>query len=226
MPDTSAVPRHLVRWLWLMVGWTAVFLVVTTVQGTMRADFDSWHQAISALSLGRAGWIQSVNMGLFGLGLTASALPWRRMLRGGYGAIAHPVLTVMSGCSLVFAAFIPQDPAPGYDPANLHLTAPTLTGLLHLLFAAIAAFSSVASMFVIAKRLSRDPWWNGWPTYTRLVALLMMLCIGVYAFWSTSPSGFAGTFERLAVLLPTVWACTFAWRLWRGTPFMVAARKS
>jgi len=62
------------------------------------------------------------------------------------------------GASFVIVAFVPQDPAPGYDPAGLALQEPTVL---------------------------------------------------------------AGTFERIAVMIPPIWAFTFLRRLSAGTPFMV-----
>ncbi len=218
----SVTRERLLLPLWGALAWTAVFLVVTTMQGIVRADFDPWHQAVSALSLGPAGWMQSLNLVLFGLVLMASARMWLRVLVGGVAATWYPALTVLSGISFVLAGLIPQDPAQGYDPAGLHLAAPTLPGLLHTLVAAIAALCSVGSLLVIATRFSEDPYWRWWPAYTRTIAVLMIGCIAIYAVWSVEPRGLAGTFERLAILLPATWACTFVWRLWQGTPFMVA----
>lgn len=219
---TIAVPRRLLRWLWLALAWTAGFFIVTTVQGMLRADFDAWHQAVSALSLGPGGWMQSLNLICFGVVLTMSALVWRRILFGGVGAVWYPLLTVAAGCSFVLVGIIPQDPAPGYDPANLSLTAPTPSGLLHLLFAAVAALCSVGGLFVMAKRFAGDAAWHQWIVYTRAIAIAMIVCIAVYAGWSTASTGFAGTFERAAIVLPTVWAVALVRRLWSGTPFMVA----
>jgi hypothetical protein len=46
-------------------------------------------------------------------------------------------------------------------------------------------------------------------------------CVTVYGIWSTQSSGFAGTFERGAIIVPLVWLCTFLRRLGKGTPFMM-----
>ena len=51
---TAPVPRALVRRLWYAVGAGALFLIVATIEGARRPDYDAWHQAVSAL--GTWGW--------------------------------------------------------------------------------------------------------------------------------------------------------------------------
>ena len=217
------VPRALLRRLWLALLGVAAFIAVALVQAAVRPGFDVWHQAVSALSLGSLGWVQDLNFTFLGLVLLSTVPVWRRILRGGKGATAYPALTALAGGSFIALAFLPQDPAPGYDPEQLALTAPSAMGLLHLAVAGVAAAASVAALFVMASRLAGDPAWPGWPEYTRAIALLTAVCIVVYAVWSTRPSGFAGTFERLAIILPAVWAFTFLRRLRAGAPLVKRA---
>ena len=202
---------------------TAVFLVAVATQGAARPDYDAWHQSISALSLGEHGWIQDAFFVLLGCVLLGTASSWRRVLRGGVGERSYPVLTAFIGLSMIAAAWWPQDPAPGYDPEQLGLTLPTLTGLLHLTAAGVGAFSSIAAMFVMATRFRRLPGWESWARPTRLTAALMMLCVVIYAVWSVQPTGFAGTFERLVVIVPGVWGYAVIQRLGAGVPFVVAS---
>ena len=216
------VPPNELRRLWLAIGGAAVFLAVTTVLGALRPGFDAWHQAVSALSLGPGGWIQMINLIVFGLVVASTAPVWRRILAGGVGATSYPVLMFVVGIGFVLVGLIPQDPAPGYDPDELALSSPTTLGLLHLTIAGVAALSSVVGMFVMAKRLSGDPAWAGWPIYTRVTAVLVVVCIAVYGVWSTSASGFGGTFERFAIVIPLMWTFTLLRRLSAGAPFKVS----
>lgn len=220
MDETVPVPRHLVRRLALVVIATAIFLVVATVHGFLVPGFDPWHQSVSALALAPHGWVQIVNFSILGCAVLWTVPAWRRILRGGVGARSYPVLTAALGLSFILAGCFPQDPAPGYDPARLALEAPTLLGLLHLGAAGVAAGSSISLMFIVASRLSGNPQWQGWGTYTRMMAMVMIACVVVYGVWSTSPSGLAGTFERAAMLIPTIWAASFLRALWVGRPFM------
>lgn len=224
MSETIPVPRDLQRRLWGAL-WAAVaFMVLTTVQGLFRDGYDAWHQAVSALSLGPAGWVQTINLVAFGAVITSITPAWRRILAGGTGARAYPILNALLGVSLIVVGLIPQDPAPGYDPAGLALQAPTVRGLSHLVFAGVAALCSVVSLFVIASRLARDPAWVGWASSARVVAILTVACVAVFGVWSVRSSGFAGTFERFAIVLPLAWTAAFLWRLGTGAPFMLRAQ--
>ena len=201
-----------------------MFLGLTTVQGVLRPDFDSWHQAVSALSLGPGGWFQMINLVVFGAAITSTAPAWRRLLAGGRGAASYPILTAAIGISFIVVGLVKQDPAPGYDPQGLDLEAPTALGLVHLAVAGVAAGCSVAALFVIATRFTGDLHWVGWAAYSRTMAVLIVVCVAIFGVWSTRASGFAGTFERAAIVIPMIWMFTFLRRLGAGTPFMVVQR--
>jgi hypothetical protein len=209
-----------VRRLRLSVGGAVLFLAVSTVHGALVPGFDPWHQSVSALALAPLGWLQTVNFTVLGTAVLVTVPAWRRVLAGGRGRYWYPALTTVLGLSFVAAGFVPQDPAPGYDPAGLALAEPTLTGLIHLAIAGVAGLCSVVLMFIVASRLADSPEWAGWAISTRGMAVLTILCITVYGVWSTQPAGFAGTFERAAIILPTIWGVAFLRRLGQGVPFM------
>ena len=224
MTRTIPVPATDLRPLWLAVVVAVAFLALTFIQGAARESYDSWHQAVSALSLGPRGWLQMANLVAFGATIAATAPAWSRILAGGRGARSYPVLIALIGASFVGAGLVPQDPAPGYDPAGLARTAPTATGLAHLALAGVAAACSVASLLVLAGRLAGDPHWPGWARSARFVAALVVACVAVYGAWSVEATGYAGTFERMAIVLPLAWNVAFLRRLESGTPFRVAPR--
>jgi hypothetical protein len=92
---------------------------------------------------------------------------------------------------------------------------------MHLALAAVAMISSIVGLFIMAARFARDPHWRAWVRPTQLVAVFAIVCVAIYAVWSTRATGFAGVFERLAILASPVWALAFARRLGTGVPFMV-----
>src|SRR5688572_15954052 len=111
--DTARVPPALLRLLWIAVAAAILFLGLTTVQGALRPGFDSWHQAVSALSLGPGGWLQMINLVAFGAVIAGTAPAWRRLLAGGRGARSYPILTAVIGVSFIVVGLVKQDPAPG-----------------------------------------------------------------------------------------------------------------
>ena len=217
------VPAPLRRRLWYPVIGSMAFLVTSCAEAARRPDYDAWHQALSALSLGPRGWVQMINFLVLAAIILSTVAVWRRILRGGTGGMAVPALTALTGVSFVVCGLMPQDPAPGYDPMGLNLTAPTLTGSIHLAFAGLAALGSIGMLFVMARRYRETPGWDGWSGLTRCLAAAMIVAIVVYGVWSRAPAGYAGTFERAALLIPTVWAAAFLRRLGKGAPFMLRA---
>jgi hypothetical protein len=224
LSSTHSVPRALRRRLWIVVGAAALFGTTACAEGALRPEYDAWHQSVSALSLGPGGWIQTLNFVAFGVVVLTSVSVWRRLLAGGRGAIAVPTLTAFSGASLIICGTIPQDPAPGYDPAGLALAAPSLAGLLHLAAATVGAMSAIASLLIMAARFHGDAAWRGWSAYSTVGAIAMTVCVAIYAVWSTAPTGYAGTFERVALMNGPIWLLKFLLRLDAGTPFMRTER--
>jgi hypothetical protein len=183
------------------------------VQGTLRPGFDQLQQSISALGLGPGSVVQSANFMMFGTALLLSVGPWARILAGGPGARAVPAFTALAALALIAAAFVPQDPAPGYDPEAKGEELPTLTGLIHLAIAAVCAIGSIGSLFALAGRFRVAPGWHAWVWPTRWTAVGAICCIAIYAVWSTQATGLAGLFERMAILLPGAWLAAVVSRL-------------
>ena len=221
MSDHVAVSRADYVRLRRAVVVTGLFLLAVIAQGAARPEYDAWQQSISALSLSEQGWVQDLFFALLGAALLSTVSTWHRVLRGGIGDRAYPALTALLGLSLLAAAWWPQDPAPGYDPEQLGLALPTTSGLLHLTAAGVGAVSSVSALLVMAARFKTQSEWHPWVGPTRLCAALTAVCVTVYAVWSVQPTGFAGTFERLVVVVPGGWAFAFTRRLGQGVPFVL-----
>jgi hypothetical protein len=211
---------HLRRRLWFGLIGAGLFNITVLLESLLLPDYDAYQQSVSALSLGRWGWIQMINFIFFGVIIISTVPTWLNVLEGGKGAKAYPVLTLLTGISLILCGILKQDPAPGYDPEHLALTAPSLVGLIHLLFAAIGALSSIAGLIVMARRFAHTPLWQRWNIYSLIMALIMAVCVTVYSVWSTKSKGFAGTFERIAILIVPIWGTTFLIRLETGVAFM------
>lgn len=89
MSDIAPVPRALLRRLWIAPTAGALSLALTTAQGVVREGYEAWHQAVSALSLGPGGWIQTLNLAGFGAAVLTTVPTWRRVLARGRGATAE-----------------------------------------------------------------------------------------------------------------------------------------
>jgi hypothetical protein len=214
------IPPALSQCLWIGVIGSVLFMLIVLIEGTVRNDYDPRQQSVSALSLGPRGWIQTINFFIFGIIIISTASAWRKMLTGGKGATAFPLLMLLTGCSVITCGIFSQDPAPGYDPERLALIKPSWQGLVHLLFAAIGALCSIAGLLVMANRFAKTPLWHGWGFYSVFMALLMTSCVAIYAIGSTNSTGYAGLFERIGLMIVPIWSLSLLVRLGKGVPFM------
>jgi hypothetical protein len=196
-----------------------LFTITYLVEGATRPDYNAWQQAVSALSLGPGGWVQQVNFVLFGVITIFMAFVWRKVLRGGAGATWYPIMRGIEGLGLIVDGFFSQDPAPGY-PKGAVLTAPTLHGELHLIFAFVCITAMAIGFFVLARRFAKEPRWRGWATYSVITGLLTIVFIAIFGAASAQHSAIAGLFERLATSgVSTPFGLILLIRVWLGTGF-------
>ncbi len=215
---TRPVPTTLLLWLSCGTIGSVLFTIVYLIEGATRPDYSAWQQAISALSLGPGGWVQQVNFVAFGVIIIWTAFAWRKFLKGGVGATWYAIFRVLEGLGLIVDGFFSQDPAFGY-PKGAALTAPTLHGAIHVIFAFVSIIAIVLGLFVLARRFAEEPGWRGWATYSVLTGILTIVLITVFGVLNGQHSEIAGLFERLATSLGTLWGLVFLTRLWMGTGF-------
>jgi hypothetical protein len=134
-----------------------LFVVVALAQVLTRPGFDLTRQALSLLTLGSLGWIQSTNFILTG-GLTiAGATALRRVLRSGPGSRWAPMLLGAVGIGLAAGGLFHPDPSGGFPPgtpANLSAVR-SWHGIVHMVSGSVAFLSLIAVCFVLARRFAR-----------------------------------------------------------------------
>ncbi|GIJ76508.1 Protein of unknown function [Micromonospora phaseoli] len=138
-----------------MVFWAgavgaALFVLVFLVDGWRRPNYSPVRHPVSALALGRRGWVQTANFLVSGSAITAGALA---MVFVGPSALTGVVLTAF-GLGLVASGVFRMDPMLGYPqgapagiperhstPHRLHDLAGAVVFLALPLAAAIGAFT-------------------------------------------------------------------------------------
>ncbi|WP_255375580.1 DUF998 domain-containing protein [Saccharomonospora sp. CUA-673] len=97
---------------WLGVGGAVLFVVVFVVDGWTRPGYSAVRHPVSALALGRRGWVQTANFLLCGAAVTVGAVDL---------SITGPstplgIVLVVFGLGLVASGVFPMDPMLGYPP--------------------------------------------------------------------------------------------------------------
>jgi hypothetical protein len=213
----APIPRALLLWLTVGVAGAVLFTTTYLIEGVTRPDYSAWQQAISALSLGPGGWLQQANFIVFGVCILCMAGAWRKVLRGGVGAVAYPIIRAIEGLAFILVGFFSADPAPGYPP-GAQVTPPTLHGELHNIGAYVIVSAMALGLCVMAWRFARDLHWRGWAVYSVISAILTLYFMARFGMAFTG--GNAGLFERLATNMETIWGILLLAYLWAGAKFM------
>lgn len=186
-----------VLWVAAVACW--LFIVVFTIDGWTRSGYQVLRQPVSALALGRRGWLQVANFLVCGAAVTAASVPIGRAT----DSILLGIVVGVFGVALVASGLFRMDPMRGYPPGTPEGT-PSEFSRRHQLhdaagavvFVALPVAASVA-VFVLPD--------VGWRVYSAATAVAGI--IGLFAFgqaWEED-SPRAGLLQRLTLVVDLVW---------------------
>jgi hypothetical membrane protein len=147
------------------------FVVTFLVEGATRPGYSPWRHAVSQLSLGPSGWVNTIAILLTGLALLAVAAGLRDALVTGTGSTWAPRLIGVTGVGFLLAGAFPIGPSLNYPPGTP--AQQTLSGLIHGLAITVAFGCLSAACFVMARRFAGEPAGRGWVRYSTVSGLLV-----------------------------------------------------
>jgi hypothetical protein len=194
-----------------------LFTVVVLIEGATRPNYSPWLLAVSQLSLGPRGWVNTVTILVFGLFLLGFALGLKRALRSGKASAWGPRLALLCGLLMIMLAIFPINPGLGYPPGvppsySLH-------GLIHLSAATIFFGCLSALCFVLGRRCVSDAHWAGWVVYSQLTGVIVVVFYILASVVTTlDTSGIlhnapGGLLQRIAIIGGVSWIAFLALRL-------------
>ena len=133
-----------------------LFLGAATYGIMTRPGFDLQRHAVSNLSLGEGGWTMIAAFILSGLMTILCAIGLSRIVAGGRGRRALPVLIGLYGIGLIVAGIFPPPACCGF-PAGTpddQLPVMTFSAIVHSMAFMVAFGSLIAACFVAALRFS------------------------------------------------------------------------
>lgn len=153
------------------------FYAVAIAQMATRPGFDIRRHAISTLSLGDLGWIQTTNFAVTGLLAIACALGVRRALRGRRAGTWGPVLIGLYGLGLITGAIFHPDPGLGFPPGAPATIPTTMSGhaTIHMVGFSVAFLGVVAACFVFARYFAGSS--RRWVVYCILTGVITPILI-------------------------------------------------
>jgi hypothetical membrane protein len=188
-----------------------LFMVVFLIEGATRPHYSAWQDAVSALSLGEGGWMQSANFIVCGALVFGFAIGLRLLLRPGRGSTWGPILLGIVGLGLIGAGIFATDPGLGY-PHEANTITVTVHGTIHNLISLVVFISLPAACFVLARRDAADPTSRGWAWYSVATGLLVVVFV-VLTFVATALNGPAGLTQRIFLMVGWSWIALQAIRL-------------
>ena len=204
--------------LLLSCGWIGplLFTLVYTIDGHSRPGYDPLQHWISHLSLGPRGWLNILNLLVFGTFMIGFAFGLRRAIRAGRGAVWGPILSGLIGLAAVAAGLFVIDPNLGYPSGSTPVQ--SWHGSVHDLSGAVLFGSLTALCFVFARRFAGNRQ-KSWAAYSAasgsLVLLSFVACSVLVAlkFSGAVTLHYSGLLERIAMITGCAWVAAFSVRL-------------
>lgn len=207
------------KWL-LVCGVLAPIVYVSTVivGGLIRPGYSHLSEPISELTATGApnkGLLDLLFLAYnllvmaFGVGLAVKANGSRQGRLS--GLIAGVALVATGACGALLQLFFPQDPGGAQ-------AAVTTTGTMHIVFAGLAALTTMVAVLFSALWFRLQRTLKGYVVYS-LVTLVVIAVSGGYGAASASASGNAlfGLVERVTIGAMELWLLVVSLKLYRGT---------
>ncbi|MGX6511160.1 DUF998 domain-containing protein [Rhodococcus sp. SJ-2] len=176
-----------------------VFVVVFLVEGWTRPGYHPVRQPVSALALGRRGWIQTTNFIACGVGVALGSVG----VADAFGSVLLGVTIGVFGVALVLSGLFPMDAMRGYPPGTPDRT-PTEYTRRHKIHdhAGAVVFTSLPAAAIIAAFTVSGA---AWTWFSGLTA--GALSIGFVAFgqaWEND-ARLAGLVQRVVITVGWAW---------------------
>lgn len=199
-----------------------LFIVAFLIEGATRPGYNPVQTQVSYLALSNQGWEQIANFLVSGLLCIAFAVGLRRIWSSGRASVWGPILIGLFELGLIIAGVFVADPGDGYPlGAPLNGSPLTLHGWVHginglLLFNVVLPIAC----FVLARRFAANPQSRRWATYSRLIAVLILVLsilatIGMPFAYRAGFPVVDGLIQRVLILMGWGWISLTAWRLLR-----------
>jgi hypothetical protein len=200
--------------LWGGVIAGPLFIVIFLVEGAIRDGYNPMRQPVSALSVGKRGWVQQANFFVNGILLLACALGLSSALQAYGGSFWGPFFIGIYGAGLLGAGMFVTDVGVASREGSKAATR-SRAGILHDIFSTFVFASLFAACFVFAHLFAgRGDY--GWEGYS-IVTGILYFCGFVLFARGFSPSStlapIAGLLQRLTIALGALWLAFVALHL-------------
>ncbi len=198
-----------------MLGWGVVagpfYLVFGTILALTREGFDLSRHALSLLTLGEGGWLQTLNFALTGIMVVIAGWGLLRAIEGrGRGT---GIAVIVAGAAISLAGVFRPDPVAGF-PAGAEASA-TVSGMLHLALGTVEFAGFAVAGFLLARFFTlREERTRA--VLSRIAGVVIVVAFAAGAALSAGPAGVVLLW--LAVVTGFAWLLTASIWVYRIVP--------
>lgn len=184
---------------WAGAAGAVLFVLVFLVDGGTRPGYSPIRHPVSALALGRRGWIQSANFVVTGTAVTAGAVA---MATWGQAVLLGAALAVF-GLGLVASGIFRMDPMRGYPPGTPDQDPAVFSARhrMHDLAGAVVFLALPAAAAVAAFVLPGLAWRLG----SGLLAVGLLIGFGLFGTAWEEDSPRTGLLQRVLIVPGWLW---------------------
>ena len=206
-----------------MLGWGVVagpfYLAFALILAFTREGFDLSRHALSLLTLGDAGWLQTLNFALTGIMVIIAGWGLLRAVEGrGRGA---GIAVIVAGAAIALAGVFRPDPALGF-PVGAEASM-SVSGMLHLALGAVE-FVAFAVAALLLARLFSARGEKSRALLSRVAGVVIVVAFAAGAALSSGPAGVALLW--LAVLVGFAWLLLASIGVYRIVPHPDADKRT
>ena len=185
-----------------------LFVIVFLIEGSLRPGYDVMRQPVSALAIGKRGWVQRTNFIVVGILMLAYAFGLNMALVTYGGSFWIPFLVGLYAVGLIGAGIFVTDKTgiPGKETVSKKRD---VGGAIHDLCSLIVFIPLFIACFVFAHLFAASGS-LGWQLYSITTGILFGVGFIIFAKGFATNEKFAGLFQRLTIAIGWIWLALVA----------------
>jgi hypothetical membrane protein len=143
-----------------------LFCLVALGLGLLQPGYRHWADSISAISIGRGGWLQDVNFVVLGILMGAYTIALYRGVQPGPASLAGLGSSTLSALGLVLM---------GVFPMTMDKVGTIVQTDNHAIASLVAYVGATVGLIALARLLGADPSWKRYAPFTHKCGMAMAL---------------------------------------------------
>lgn len=198
-----------------------LFIMTFIIDGMLHTDYYPLHDSVSALALGKYGWVQVLNFEITGLLILGFAIGLRDQFSSSPGISWKATLFIILAVAIMGAGIFKTDTQHAYllGPSLLPLER-SLPGTLHIFFSVSGFIILSMECFTFARqfRQGHEVVWRLYSLVSGVGILVFLLLSDIALGHIHELKNYYGLFERISIIVGLGWLSMLSLKLLRISP--------